>query len=112
MLIYKILTQAQWDELVELGETDGAPIDVADGFIHFSTPEQAQETADLHFTGQTGLKVAAFDTTALGDALRWDVSRGGAKFPHLYAKLRHADVVWCKDLPLVDGHHQFPTNPT
>ncbi len=110
MLIYKIFRADEWATLDTQGETLGAPIDLADGFIHFSTATQAQETADKHFTGVEGLLVAAVETDTLGDALKWEVSRGGAEFPHLYAALRRDQVVWVKDLPLVDGRHQFPAD--
>ncbi|MEO0358609.1 MAG: DUF952 domain-containing protein [Pseudomonadota bacterium] len=108
MLIYKIFRAQEWDALATQGETLGAPIDLADGFIHFSTADQAQTTADLHFSGVQGLVVAAVDTAPLGDTLKWEMSRGGAEFPHLFAALKRDQVVWVKDLPLVDGRHQFP----
>lgn len=109
MLIYKILTADQWRELDAAGETAGAPVDLADGYIHFSTASQAAETAAKHFAGQSGLVLAAVDGDALGDNLVWEVSRGGAKFPHLYARLNRADVLWAKELPLgPDGAHAFP----
>jgi len=110
MHIYKILRPAEWADLEEQGETRGAPIDVADGFIHFSTAEQAPETAAKHFAGDEGLVIAAFEAEAMGDALKWEVSRGGALFPHLYGPLRHSDVIWHGPLPLVDGVHAFPRN--
>ncbi|MGV6840683.1 MAG: DUF952 domain-containing protein [Planktomarina sp.] len=108
MLIYKILRSDEWAALQENGETLGAPIDLQDGYIHFSTAAQAAETAAKHFAGVTGLTLAAVDTDTLGDALKWEVSRGGQDFPHLYAPLRMDDVVWAKDLPYVDEKHQFP----
>ncbi|MGB0800098.1 MAG: DUF952 domain-containing protein [Planktomarina sp.] len=108
MLIYKIFRADEWDHLKTNGDTAGAPIDLADGYIHFSTGGQAQETADKHFAGAVDLVLAAVDTAQLGDALKWEVSRGGAEFPHLYARLRLADVSWCDPLPLVDGRHKFP----
>ena len=108
MRIYKILRAPEWAELEAAGETAGAPIDMADGFVHFSTAAQVAETAARHFAGADGLILAAFDAEALGDALRWEVSRGGAEFPHLYAPLRRADVIWHAALPLVDGAHVFP----
>lgn len=108
MQIYKILRAAEWAELEQSAETLGAPIDVSDGFIHFSTAEQAAETAARHFAGQDGLILAAFDADVLGPALKWEISRGGDKFPHLFAPLRRADVVWHAPLPLVDGVHVFP----
>ena len=108
MRIYKILRPAEWADLERLGETGGAPVDLADGFIHFSTAAQVAETAAKHFAGEEGLILAAFDATAMGDALRWEVSRGGATFPHLYAPLRRTDVIWHAPLPLVGGAHVFP----
>lgn len=108
MMIYKILTTEQWNDLNRDGITSGAPIDLADGYIHFSTATQAQETADKHFAGAEGLFVAAVDGAALGEDLKWEVSRGGAKFPHLYAQLSIDQIQWCEPLPLVDGTHKFP----
>lgn len=108
MLIYKILRSDEWEALKEFGLSQGAPIDVADGFIHFSTAEQVRETAAKHFAGETDLLIAAFDADALGDALKWEVSRGGALFPHLYAPLRLTDVKWHKPLPWNGTTHDFP----
>ncbi|MBK0399956.1 DUF952 domain-containing protein [Limibaculum sp. M0105] len=109
MLIYKILTAPQWDELRRLGQTDGAPVDVADGFVHFSTAAQLRETAARHFAGQQDLWLLSLDADALGPALRWEPSRGGALFPHLYAPLRLADIVAAEALAVdADGRHQFP----
>lgn len=108
MRIYKILRAEEWAALNAQGETSGAPIDVADGYIHFSTAAQAAETAAKHFAGVDGLVLAALETDDLGDALTWEVSRGGAMFPHLYGPLRRADVVWHAPLPLIDGAHTFP----
>ena len=108
MQILKILRSDEWNELKSKGESAGAPIDVQDGFIHFSTPAQAEETARKHFAGQNELFLLAFDSEAFGPELRWEVSRGGDLFPHLYAPLRLADVNWAQPLPLVDGVHEFP----
>lgn len=108
MLIYKIFKTPEWADLRETGETLGAPIDLADGYIHFSTAEQAAETVAKHFAGQDDLMLAAIEVERLGDALKWEVSRGGAEFPHLYAPLRLSAVVWCQPLPLTNGSHQFP----
>lgn len=108
MLIYKILRGPEWAALRKDGETDGAPIDLADGYVHFSTATQAAETAAKHFAGADDLMLVAVDTDRLGDALKWEVSRGGAEFPHLYAKLKLDDVAWAQPLPLQDGVHQFP----
>jgi uncharacterized protein (DUF952 family) len=108
MLIYKILRASEWDTLQSDFVTFGAPIDVADGFIHFSTADQARETAAKHFAGQTDLILAAVDTLYLGDNLKWEVSRGGAEFPHLYRALALTDVVWTAPLPLGKAGHVFP----
>ena len=109
MLIYKILTAPQWAALEQGGETAGAPVDLADGFVHFSTGGQVAETAAKHFAGQTGLMLLAVEAGRLGPALRWEPSRGGDLFPHLHAALRRADVAWVRPLPLdPDGAHVFP----
>ncbi len=108
MLIYKILRPDEWSDLRAQGETRGAPIDISDGYIHFSTAEQAAETAAKHFAEAADLWVLAFETERLGPALRWEPSRGGALFPHLYGPLRLADMLWAKPLPLQDGVHVFP----
>ena len=108
MLIFKIFRADEWAALRKNGATDGAPIDVTDGHVHFSTAEQAQETAAKHFAGVEGLFLLAVEAETLGDALKWEPSRGGALFPHLYRQLKLEDVVWAKPLPLVDGTHEFP----
>ena len=108
MLIYKIFRAPEWADLDANGETLGAPIDLADGYIHFSTATQAAETAAEHFADVEGLVLAAIDTAALGDALKWEVSRGGAKFPHLYAPFHMDHVVAAVPLPLGPGGHRFP----
>ena len=108
MLIYKIFRAAEWDQLCTDGETVGAPIDVTDGYIHISTADQVVETAAKHFAGETDLHLIALDSDALSDDLKWEPSRGGALFPHLYRNLKMQDVVWEKPLPLVDDAHQFP----
>lgn len=108
MYIYKILRQSEWDSLQALGETAGAPIDLQDGYIHFSTAEQASETATKHFAGVEGLMLLASDPDTFQDALKWEPSRGGALFPHLFAVLKLSDVAWAKALPIVKGLHQFP----
>lgn len=108
MLIYKILTTDQWADLQRLGETAGAPVDVADGFVHFSNAAQVQETAAKHFGGQGGLWLLSVDSSALGGTLKWELSRGGDLFPHLYAALRVADVVRTVPLSLGPTGHVFP----
>lgn len=108
MLIYKIFRAAEFETFDAAGETKGAPVDLTDGFIHFSTAVQAAETAAKHFAGEDGLMLLALEADRLGDALRWEPSRGGALFPHLYRSLTRADVLWSRPLPLVDGRHVFP----
>ena len=108
MTIYKILRPAEWAALQSAGVTPGAPVDVADGFVHFSTAAQVAETAGKHFAGEDGLMLLAVEDAALGDALRWEPSRGGALFPHLYRELRLSDVVWARPMPLDGGSHRLP----
>ena len=108
MLIFKIFRAHEWAELRDTGQTAGAPVDLADGYIHFSTADQAIETAAKHFAGEDGLVLLAVEADALGDALKWEVSRGGALFPHLFAPLRLDHVLWSKPLPLEAGRHVFP----
>ena len=106
MLIYKICDAALWAETEAQGEMAGAPIDLADGFIHFSTAEQVHETAAKHFAGQGDLLLLGIEADALGDALKWEASRGGALFPHLYRTLRRDEVLWARPMPLrEDGTH-------
>jgi uncharacterized protein (DUF952 family) len=108
-IIYKICPAAMWREAEASGTFAGAPVDLADGYIHFSTAEQAVETAAKHFSGQGDLLLVAVDAAALGEALRWEVSRGGALFPHLYAPLDPRSALWARPLPLgADGRHVFP----
>lgn len=109
MLIYKITPNALWRNAVESGVFEGAPIDLEDGYIHFSTGAQARETAAKHFAGQTDLLLVAVEAEKLGDALRWEPSRGGALFPHLFRSLRTAEAAWVEPLPLGDdGALVFP----
>jgi len=108
MLILKILRAGEWAALRRDGATEGAPVDLADGFIHFSTPQQAPPTAAKHFAGEDGLMLLGVEADALGAALKWEPSRGGAPFPHLYRALRLSDVARIQPLPLVAGLHVFP----
>jgi len=108
-IIYKIVPASLWRQARAAGIFDGAPVDHADGFIHFSTAAQASETAARHFAGQEDLLLIAVDGDALGDKLVYEPSRGGDLFPHLYAALPLAAVLWEKPLPLgPDGLHLFP----
>ena len=87
MRVYKILPARAWAAAERAGRFEGAGIDLADGYIHFSTAAQAPETARLHFAGQADLVLLRIDAAALGEALRWEPSRGGQLFPHLYGAL-------------------------
>jgi uncharacterized protein (DUF952 family) len=107
--IYKICESALWREAEAVGLFRGAPIDTRDGFVHFSTATQVQETAARHFAGAADLMLIAVDAAALGDALKWEVSRGGDLFPHLYGTLPLTAVLWARPLPLGrDRRHVFP----
>jgi uncharacterized protein (DUF952 family) len=108
-MIYKIAPAAMWQAALDAGTFSGAPVDTADGFIHFSTAAQVRETAARHFAGQHDLVLVMVHAEALGPALRWEPSRGGDFFPHLYAPLPVAAAVSVSPLPLdADGRHVFP----
>lgn len=107
--IYKICTAVEWEAAVHAGDYAGATVDLRDGFIHFSTAAQAAETAAKHFAGQTDLVLVRVMAEDLGSALKWEPSRGGALFPHLYGPLPTRLATWVKPLPLgADGAHAFP----
>jgi len=108
-LIYKICPASLWREAEERGFFIGAPVDLQDGFIHFSTGAQVEETAAKHFSGQRDLLLIAIEEEKLGQELKYEVSRGGDLFPHLYGRLPLAAVRWVKPLPLgTGGRHIFP----
>jgi uncharacterized protein (DUF952 family) len=104
--IYKILPRRDWAMARDAGVFEGSPVDIADGFIHFSTAAQAQETAERHFRGQADLVVLEVEADELGDKLAWEPSRGGALFPHLYAPLDTKRVRAVTEAPL--GPDQIP----
>jgi len=111
--IYKICAQASWREAERAGLYRGSQRDARDGFIHFSTAAQVAETAAKHFSKQTNLMLVAVDTDALGavlgPALKWEKSRGGDLFPHLYAALPVAAARWAQVLPdEADGERALP----
>ncbi|MBM3607969.1 MAG: DUF952 domain-containing protein [Alphaproteobacteria bacterium] len=106
-LIYKIATGEEWRIAQASGSYEGAPVDLADGFIHFSTAPQVRETAAKHFAGKQGLVLLALEAESLGEKLKWEPSRGGALFPHLYRAFSTGEVVWAKPLPLCGGMHDF-----
>jgi uncharacterized protein (DUF952 family) len=106
-VIYKILSTAEWAQARQVGRFDGSAVDRRDGFIHFSAPDQVVATAALHFAGQTDLTLLTVDPERLGAALRWEPSRGGALFPHLYGPLPLDAVAAAHpvpaDLPVADA---------
>ncbi|WP_136659847.1 DUF952 domain-containing protein [Nitratireductor sp. XY-223] len=108
-LIYKIVPRALWRQALEADRFDGAAIDIQDGYIHFSTAAQVAETAALHFAGQDDLLLVAVDGADLGEALKFEPSRGGDLFPHLYGPLPVGLVQWALPMPLGgDGRHVLP----
>ena len=106
--IYKICPAALWRAAEQAGVFDGSDVDRRDGFIHFSTAAQAAETAARHFAGARDLLLIAVDASALGARLKWEPSRGGALFPHLYGPLDLAAVRGVDPLPLGPNGHEFP----
>ena len=107
--IYKIVPADLWREAEASGVFHGSPVDLADGFIHFSTAAQVEETAAKHFAGQQNLLLVRVDADALGPALKWEPSRGGALFPHFYGALTLNSVHSTEPLPLGEnGLHRFP----
>ncbi len=110
MFIYKVCAEPLWREAESVGAFKGAAIDLQDGYIHFSTQEQLTETLRRHFTGQSDLLLIQVDAARLGERLKWEPSRGGALFPHLYGDLDLAAVTAVEPLPLgPDGQHQVPS---
>lgn len=108
-VIYKICPADLWRAAERDGVFRGAPVDLADGFIHFSTAAQVVETASKHFAGQSDLLLVRVHADKFGDRLKWEPSRGGALFPHLYGTLDVGDVDRVEPLPLgTDGRHVFP----
>lgn len=108
MLIYKIFRSPEWQAMQAAGETAGAPVDLADGYVHFSTAATVAATAARYFAGAGDLWLITADAAAMAADLRWEPARGGVLFPHLYRPFRMADVVAAAPLPLADGAHVFP----
>ena len=98
--IYKISPRVEWEQAIAQGIYDGSDVDQADGFIHFSTAQTVAETAAKHFRGQSGLVLIAFDPADFGEALKWEPSRGGQLFPHLYDRLDPRWAIWLEALEL------------
>jgi uncharacterized protein (DUF952 family) len=101
--IFKILSRQEWEQALALGRFEGSAVDLADGFIHFSAADQWAETARRHFAGRKDLMLLTVDADRLGEALKWEPSRGGALFPHLYEPLDCAMVIEARDLPEIEG---------
>ena len=109
MTIYKIVPREMWDAALAVGVFHGSPVDLADGFIHFSTAAQVRDTAAKHFAGLPDLLLVAVPAAAILDAVEWEPSRDGDLFPHLYGPLPVAAVSWVKPLTIApDGRHLFP----
>lgn len=106
-ILYKICDGAEWQAAAASGHYQGSAADHRDGFIHLSAGHQVRETAARHFAGQHGLLLVAFDEAAL-EGLKWEPSRSGALFPHVYGEIPAAKALWVKPLPLSGGTHQFP----
>ena len=109
LFVFKILTREQWEQFRADRVFTGAPVDRADGFIHLSARDQVAETLARHFAGQDDLVLAMIDLPALGDAVKWEVSRGGALFPHVYAPIPLSAVTTNAKVRLdADGRHIVP----
>jgi uncharacterized protein (DUF952 family) len=107
--VYKVLSEAAFEQAWAAGRFHGSADDARDGFIHLSAGQQLAGTLAAHFARQEGLVLVALDARRLGPALKWEASRGGALFPHLYASLDLAAVLWVEPLPLgQDGRHVLP----
>jgi len=108
MFIFKICAKLEWEESAKSGIYLGSEDDLRDGFIHFSTFEQLDGTAAKHFSGQKDLLLICYATEGLSETLRWEKSRGGALFPHVYGHIKTGDAHWVKPLPLGPDGHIFP----
>lgn len=106
-IVYKICRADEWRTAERSGVFAGSPDDRRDGFIHCSTAEQAVGTYEKYFAGEASLMLLAVDTAALGATLKWEVSRGGALFPHIYGDLPLAAVVWSRPLTSVSDLRQL-----
>lgn len=105
-IVYKVALAAEWENAIQLGRFYGSDDDRRDGFIHLSTAEQLHQTLEKHFMGKSGLVLIALATVSLAPSLRWEVSRGGELFPHLYADLPASLALWVR--PLADGSDGVP----
>ena len=108
MLIYKFADATTWTNALATGCFTGSSDDVRDGFVHLSSGAQTPDTLAKHFARRTDLIVAAVDPAKLGTSLKWEASRGGQLFPHIYGSLEMSDVVWAKTLAWNGTKHEFP----
>lgn len=106
-IVYKIFRAGEYADFLRTGRTKGAPVDLEDGYVHMSTGDQVEVTASKYFHGEQGLKLLGIEAEDLGPELKWEPSRGGALFPHLYRELLAEDVLFVRDLPFEDGRHRF-----
>ena len=107
-LIYKIIDSQSWIEAMKSGIFKGATVDLRDGYIHLSAAEQVAETARLYFAGQDNLLLVAFEAETFGPALKWEASRGGTLFPHVYGAIDPKIALWAKPLQWNGTAHVFP----
>ena len=107
-VLYKIIDAAAWAEAEAIGAFKGAAIDLKDGYIHLSIANQVRETARLHFSGVPNLLLVAFDEDVVANHLKWEASRGGQVFPHVYGVIDPKRVLWVKPLPWDGAAHLFP----
>ncbi|WP_424929551.1 DUF952 domain-containing protein [Amaricoccus tamworthensis] len=112
MRIYKVFRAREWAELEQDGSTPGAPVDRQDGYVHFSTARQLDETLRKHFSNETELFLLTVDAEALGNDIRWEPSRGGDLFPHLYRELRLSDILSAEELATGPDGPQAPIGLT
>ncbi len=106
--VYKIIDAGIWEQACVAGVFNGAAIDLSDGYIHLSDASQVETTAQLYFAEKQNLLLVAFDPAGFGESLKWEASRGGALFPHVYGTLDTATALWAKLLPWNGERHDFP----
>jgi uncharacterized protein (DUF952 family) len=107
-VLYKIVDASAWAKAEAESVFHGAAIDLNDGYVHLSTGAQAKETARLHFAGAANLVLVAIDEAVVAQDLKWETSRGGQLFPHVYGTIDPAQILWVKALPWDGTAHVFP----
>ena len=110
MLIYKVFLPEQWKDFTNYERTKGAPVDISDGYIHFSTATQVKETITKHFSGYKDVVLAACKADTFSTDLKWELSRGGQDFPHLYRELLMTDIEWHSHIKQKNGEYPLPEN--